>query len=238
MLPNLIKDLQDIDVVFTHDLIYQPESLKLNFASRQAIEEDEHMKKIRWLHWVHSATSPQTLGKELQQQDTYFDVVSQKFPNSFVIFPNAYSIPRVARNFGYEEDQVKVVHHSTNLSNFCAWDPLVTKLVMDKNMYSADAIAVYPIRLDRGKQVEIVIKIMAQLKKLNQVVRVIIVDFHSTGGDKVTYREELKKMAIDWGLNDFDLTFTSEFHESWKVGTPRKVVHDLFELSNVFIMPS
>ena len=79
---------------------------------------------------------------------------------------------------------------------------------------------------------------MAQLKKLNYTVRVVVVDFHSTGGDKVTYREELKKIGIDWGLNDFDLTFTSEFHESWKTSVPRKVVHDLFELSNVFIMPS
>ena len=234
----LIENLKDVDVVFTHDLIYQPESLKLNFAARQAIEADEHMKKIRWLHWIHSATSPATLGKELQQDDTYFNIVSQRFPNSFIVFPNAYSVPRVARNFGYEEDQVKVVHHSTNLPGFSGWDPLVTKLVMDKNMLGADAIAVYPIRLDRGKQVEVVIKIMAQLKKLNYTVRVIVADFHSTGGDKVTYREELKQIATDWGLNDFDMTFTSEFHEAWKTSCPNKVIHDLFELSNVFIMPS
>jgi len=210
----------------------------LNFATRQAIAEDDHIGKIRWLHWVHSATSPYTLGKELSQGDAYYDVVSKKFPNSFVIFPNAYSIPRVARNFGYEEDEVKVVHHSTNMPSFCKWDEIVTQLVMEKNMLYADAIAVYPIRLDRGKQVEVVIKTMAQLKKLNMIVRVVIVDFHSTGGDKVTYREELKKMGIDWGLNDFELTFTSEYHEAWHVSVPHKVVHDLFELSNVFIMPS
>ncbi len=234
----LIEDLKDIDVVFTHDLIYQPESLKLNFAARQAIKDDEHIAKIKWLHWVHSATGPQTLGKELQQGDEYYKTVTQKFPNSFVVFPNGYSIPRVARDFGYEEDQVKVVHHPTNLPGLCGWEELVTKLVMEKNMLSADAIAIYPIRLDRGKNVEVVIKIMAQLKKLDYTVRVVIVDFHSTGGDKVTYREELKQMALDWGLNDFDLTFTSEFHESWRVSVPHKVIHDLFELSNVFIMPS
>jgi len=234
----VIENLKDVEVVFTHDLIYQPESLKLNFACRKAVEEDEHMKKVRWLHWIHSATSPYTLGKELSQGDAYFEAVSKKFPNSFVVFPNAYSIPRVARNFGYEEDEVKVVHHSTNLPGYCGWDGLVTQLVMEKNMLSADAIAVYPIRLDRGKQVEVVIKTMAQLKKLDYIVRVIIVDFHSTGGDKVTYREDLKKLAVDWGLNDYDITFTSEYHESWRVNVPRKVVHDLFELSNVFIMPS
>lgn len=235
---ELIENLKDVDVVLTHDLIYQPESLKMNFAARLAIKENEHMAKIRWLHWVHSATGPQTLGKELQQGDAYFETVAQKFPNSFVIFPNAYSIPRVARDFGYEEPEVKFVPHSTNLPGFCQWDPLVTKLVMDKNMLAADAIAVYPIRLDRGKQVEVVIKIMAQLKKLDYTVRVIIPDFHSTGGDKVTYREDLKKIALDWGLNDFDLTFTSEFHESWKTSIPHKAIHDFFELSNVFILPS
>lgn len=234
----LIEDLKDVDVVLTHDLIYQPESLKLNFAARLAIKEDDHLKKIKWLHWVHSATSPQTLGKELKQNDTYFDVVSQRFPNSFVIFPNAYSIPRVARNFGYEEDQVKVVHHSTNMPSFCKWDEVVTQLVMEKNMLSADAIDVYPVRLDRGKQVEVIIKTFAQLKKLDYSVRVIIADFHSTGGDKVVYRKDMHELAIDWGLNDQEFTFTSEFHESWHVSVPNKAVHDLFELSNVFIMPS
>src|SRR3990167_7288463 len=54
---ELIENLKDVDVVLTHDLIYQPESLKLNFAARQAIKEDDHVSKIRWLHWVHSATS-------------------------------------------------------------------------------------------------------------------------------------------------------------------------------------
>jgi len=235
---ELIENLKDVDVVLTHDLIYQPESLKMNFAARLAIKENDHLAKIRWLHWIHSATGPQTLGKELQQGDAYFDIVSQRFPNSFVIFPNAYSIPRVARDFGYEEDQIKFVPHSTNLPGFCQWEPLVTKLVMDKNMLSADAIVVYPIRLDRGKQVEVIIKIISQLKKFNYVVRVIIPDFHSTGGDKITYREDLKKTALDWGLNDYDLTFTSEFHESWKTSVPHKVIHDLFELSNIFILPS
>lgn len=235
---ELKENLKDVDIVLTHDLIYQPESFKINVACRKLIETDDHIKKIRWLHWVHSATSPYTLGKELGQGEEYFNIVKSKFPNSFVVFPNAYSIPRVARNFGYEEDEVKVVHHPTNLPSFAKWDELMIKLVMEKNMLSADAIAVYPIRLDRGKQVEVVIKTMAELKKLDYTVRVIICDFHSTGGDKVTYREDLKKIAIDWGLNDFDLTFTSEYHPHWHVNVPNKVVHDFFELSNVFMLPS
>ncbi len=234
----LIENLKDVDVVLTHDLIYQPESLKLNFAARQAIEENDHMKKIRWLHWVHSATSPATLGKELMQKDSYFNVASERFPNSFVVFPNDYSRPRVARNFGFEEDQVKRVYHPTNIAKFNEWDPLMTQMVMEKNMLQHDAMCIYPVRLDRGKQVEVVIKIMAELKKLQFMVRIVICDFHSTGGDKVTYREDLHKLAEKWGLDDQDLTFTSEYHETWHYRVPPKVISDLLDLSNVFIMPS
>src|SRR3990167_2356073 len=217
---RLLEILKDVDVVLTHDLIYQPESLKLNVAARMAIKEG--LDKIRWLHWVHSATSPQVIGKELKQNDSYFDLVRQRFPNSYVVFPNSYSIPRVARNFGYEEDQIKVVHHSTNLPGFCKWESIVTQLVMEKNMLQADTIDVYPVRLDRGKQVEVIIKTFAQLKKLGYIVRVIVADFHSTGGDKVTYRKDLHALAIDWGLNESDLTFTSEFHEAWRTSVPSK----------------
>ena len=79
---------------------------------------------------------------------------------------------------------------------------------------------------------------MAGLKMDGQQVRIIIVDFHSTGGDKVNYREELKQVAIDWGLNPMELTFTSEFDKLWETRVPRKTVSNLFAISNVFILPS
>ena len=76
------------------------------------------------------------------------------------------------------------------------------------------------------------------MKDFDLSVRVIIIDFHSTGGDKVTYREELKQIAIDYGLNSNEITFTSEENENWKVEVPQSVVRDFQLLSNVFIMPS
>ena len=233
----LVEDLKDVDIVLTHDLIYQPESLKLNFAARKAIAEGK-LPNVHWLHWVHSATSPVDLAKELEQSEEYKKLVSQKFPNSFVVFPNHYSIPRVARNFGFEEDEVKVVHHQTNLPSYAGWDSIMTNMVMEHDILSSDAIAVYPARLDRGKQLEVVVKIMAKLgTELGMRAHVIFCDFHSTGGDKLKYREELKKIAVEWGIGERVL-FTSEYHPKWKHSVPATVVHDFFDLSNVFIMPS
>lgn len=228
--------LKDSSVVITHDIVYQNACLKHNFASRRIAEK---YPKLKWLHWIHSATSPVTLANLRPIfGDQYLDIVTKPFPNSNYVFFNHYSIPRVAENFGVSEDFVRVVHHPSDLADVFGLSGPVAKLARDKNLYSADAICIYPIRLDRGKQVEMVIKTMAMLKDFNLKVRVIVVDFHSTGGDKVTYRDELKQVAIDYGLNQDELIWTSEVNEDWSVEVPHTDVMALMRLSNVFIMPS
>ncbi len=69
-------------------------------------------------------------------------------------------------------------------------------------------------------------------------VRMIVIDFHSTGGDKVTYRDELKEIGIDWGLNPVELTFTSDFDPEWSAQVSHDVVRELMMFQNVMIMPS
>jgi len=232
---RLREIIKDGDVVLTHDVVYQPAALKHNFASRKVAKD----VNCRWLHWIHSATSPVTLGALRPHfTDEYLSLVQQPFPNSYYVFFNHYSIPRIALNFAVPEEMVKVVHHPTDICGFLGISPEVQEVVDRKKILFADAICTYPIRLDRGKQVEYVIKTMSKLKDFDLSMRVIIIDFHSTGGDKITYREELKGMAIDWGLNANEITFVSEENENWKVEVSQSVVRDFQLLSNVFIMPS
>ncbi len=232
---KLKEVITDGTVVLTHDIVYQPACLKHNFAARKVAKE----VKARWLHWIHSATSPVTLGALRDHfEDEYLTLIRQQFPNSYYIFFNNYSKPRIAKNFDVSEEVVKTIHHPTDIGGFLGISKEVQEVMDRKNLLSADAICTYPIRLDRGKQVEMVIKTMAKLKDFDLTIRIIIVDFHSTGGDKVDYREELKQTAIDYGLTSDEITFTSEVREEWKVEVPNHVVRDFQLLSNVFIMPS
>jgi glycosyltransferase involved in cell wall biosynthesis len=237
MLTTMLEGiLVDIDVVLTHDVIYQNAALKHNFAARKVAEI---YPKLKWLHWIHSATSPVTLANLRPYfQDEYLSTIAKPFPNSKYIFFNHYSIPRVAQNFNVSEDLVSVVHHPSDLKDVLGLTDEVDDLCRNKNIYAADAICVYPIRLDRGKQVEHVIKTMASLKEFDLKVRLIVVDFHSTGGDKLEYRDHLKEIAIDWGLNSDELIWTSEAREDWHVEIEHKHVMALMRLSNVFVMPS
>lgn len=228
--------LKDTDVVITHDVIYQNAALKHNFAARKVAEA---LPNCKWLHWIHSATSPVTLANLRPVfSDQYLDLVTKPFPNSNYVFFNHYSTPRIAKNFGVSQDVVRVVHHPSDIADVLGLTKTVNQFAKDQDLFASDAICVYPIRLDRGKQVEMIIKTMAMLKEFDLSVRVIIVDFHSTGGDKITYRDELKNLAIDWGLNSEELIWTSEAREEWEVEVSHQDVMGLMRLANVFIMPS
>jgi len=230
---NAIREgLTDIDVVLTHDLIYQPAQITYNLASRQIA--DERGSSLHWLHLIHSATSPGLINTT----NEYLQVTRTPFPHSKIIFPNAYSRPRIARNFGYNENDIACVPHAIDYCDFFGFHPLTVKLVDEKRMLDAEFIGNYPVRLDNGKQVEHCIRVFAQLKKLGRSVRFLVYDFHSTGGPKLKYRSDLKQLAATQGLTDIEMTFVSEFDESLRVQSPREMVRDAAILSNVFILPS
>lgn len=229
--------LKDVDVCLTQDIVYKPSELKYNFAARKIAVE---LPQIKWLHWINSATPPITLNSLMGMfTDEYLELMRKPFPNSYYVFFNDISRSIIAKNFNVNESDVQIVHHPSDLDEiYGVKNTLLKKFIEKRDIYSADAICVYPARLDRGKQVHFAIKTMAKVKELGMSVRMIVVDFHSTGGDKVTYRDEMKSMGIDWGLSPQELSFTSEFHPDWEGGIPHDDVLALFRMSNTFVMPS
>lgn len=231
-----MEQLHDIDVVITHDFIYQPAALKHNIAVRQVAEK---MPNIKWLHWIHSATPPYTLASLRPIfKDEFVKVVSKPFPNSYYIAFNQIAMESIANNFGVQDDVVKYVPHPVDIPAYYGFDEITTRLFYEKKLWQAEAVCVYPIRLDRGKQVQYVIKTMAQMKHFGLEARCIIVDFHSTGGDKVTYRDELKNMGIDEGLTPKQLIFTSEFDKEWNLRVPWEATTKLLQYANIYMHPS
>lgn len=225
--------LEDNAIVLTHDLIFLPDYVKLNVASRQLAQKNP---TIKWLHMVHSATNPNDLIKERAMfAGKYAEHLAEKFPNSLIMFPNAYDIPRVARNFGYEENEVVEVPHSTDLSRILS--PRFKRLWYDKKLYENKMLMCYPLRLDRGKQPEMNIRLMKGLKDLGVTSHVVFCDFQSTGGDKVTYRNELKKLAEQLEVAD-RVTFMSEYDESAQMEVAQEEVMLFQALCNTFLFPS
>jgi len=234
---KLLTYLSDVDVCITQDIVYKPSELKYQMAARSIVDK---LPNVRWLHWINSATPPITLNSLMGIfTDQYLELMRKPFPNSYYVFFNDISKDIIAKNFNVDVSKVRTVHHPCDLDEiYGVKDQKLKEFIQKRDVYNADAIAIYPIRLDRGKQVQHVIKTMAMVKQLGMDVRCIVVDFHSSGGDKVTYRDELKNLGIDYGLSPQELAFTSEFCEEWRVGIKHDNVLALMRMSNVFIMPS
>lgn len=234
---QVFKDkLKDFDVCLTHDFVYQPAALKHNVATRKVAHE---LTSIKWFHWIHSATSPNLLGRMTGIfEDEYTNIIREKFPNSKYVFFNHMSKRRIAENFKVDESDVVIIPHPTDFYEvYGIYSDDLFEVLEINNVMDAEFISIYPCRLDTGKNVEMMIKTMAALKKMNHKVKAIVVDFHSTGVEKNEYRNRLRKIGDDSGLKE-DLIFTSETKEQWKAGVDQEIVLQLYRLGNVFVMPS
>lgn len=230
---RLSEIVPEDSVVITHDLIFLPDYVKHNIASRRLAQK---RPSIRWLHWIHSATSPNTLIQERSiYGEQYKQLLLSKFPNSIVCYPNAQDIPRVAENFSFEQDEVVEVPHSTDPIEGMA--PIVQRVYDAKKLSEADVLCIAPMRLDRGKNPGMIVRLMKGCLDAGVSSHVVFCDFQSTGDDKVVLRDETNKLAEDLGVAD-RVTFLSEFDGSAILEVEHQVVLDLFTLSNVFLCPS
>lgn len=230
---QLTSVLPDNAVVITHDLIFLPDYTVLNLAARRLATD---RPSIRWVHWIHSATNPTIIGKERSMYgEKYAEALNSPFPNSIIAYPNAYDIPRVARNFNFEENEIVEVPHSTDPVE--GMHPLVQRLYDEKHLGDVQVLMVLPIRLDRGKYAEANVRLVAACKSIGLSAHLVVCDFQSTGDDKVIYREDLKTLANDLGAPEC-VTFISEFDDLASMEVSHDIVLDLFTLSNVFLLAS
>lgn len=230
---QLNEILPDGAIVLTHDLIFLPDYTVYNLAARKLAED---RPSIKWVHWIHSATNPQTVARERNMfGDLYGQALNSKFPNSLIAYPNSYDKKRVAQSFNFEEDQIVEVPHSTDPTE--GMHPLVQRLYDELKLGEPDVFMVYPCRLDRGKSVDTNIRYIAGCRRIGLKAHLLVCDFQSTGGDKAVYREELKNLATELDVAD-RVTFLSEFDDLASMEVSHDIILDLFSLSNVFLMPS
>lgn len=233
IMEELNEILPDDAVVITHDLIFLPDYVKYNVAGHEIAKQ---RPGIQWLHWVHSATNPQQVIAERNMfGGKYKELLAEHFENSIICYPNSYDIPRVADNFGYEQDEIFEVPHPIDPIEGMA--PIVKRLYNAKKLYEAEVLVVYPHRLDRGKFVEANVRYMKGCKDNNMTSHLVVCDFQSTGGDKEVYRNEMMALAEELGVAD-RVTFLSQFDASAVLEVPHQTILDLFTLSNIFLMPS
>jgi GT2 family glycosyltransferase/glycosyltransferase involved in cell wall biosynthesis len=220
---QLLEAFIEVGVVLTHDLIYQPNQWRWHVAARRVARQ---RPDLQWLHWVHSATNMDVA----EQTGQFAKELRGPFPNSRLVVMHSEERLRKMQAYGYEPHQTVIVPNTLDIA--ADYHPIARQVIEKGNLWHADCVIVYPCRLDRGKQPHILIEIAAELIRMHVDTRVVIVDFHSTAGDKEIYRNEMRQQAQLAGV---PVQFTSDI-EPYLI--PHQAVMDLFDFADMFVHPS
>ena len=226
----LEEHLADIDVVLTHDWIFQGWFLNYNVTMRQA----QPSLKCRWLHWIHSAPCIRPDIKEPH------DCRYKMMPKSKLVYMNNYDTLRVAEMYAGTLDDVRVVSNPLDPRSYLGLHPFVSKLIDKYKLLDADVVDVYPVSSTRfdGKQVKKVIKLLGKIKEQGKSVRFICPNAHANADREKKNIEDMIHFGIECGLTRKEMIFTSLEGEEYEQGVPREVVKDFFVLANLFIFPT
>ena len=237
----LEKELKDFTHVIAHDIIFQGWFLPYNVGLRRA------NVNVKWLHWVHSAPSLRPANLVYP-----YDHLYSIHRNERLVYLNDIDKIRIAEMYGIFPDDVRVVPNSIDPRTFWDLHPLTSSLIEKYGLLNADIVATYPLSSTRmhfdadyaedisnGKNLMFAIRIIAELKKLGYSVRYVVANAHANAEKEKETIKIIRERATTLGLSPNELVFTSlEMAPAFENGVPRRVVSELFRLSNLFLFPS
>lgn len=227
----LEENLKDADVCITHDIVFQPFYLPHNAAVRNYAKR---RPDLLWLHWIHSCP---VHGRAAE----YPRNLRSTPPPGYIVYPNDSDRAIVVKTYGLagREWKVKACRAAHAVDPLLKWPygRLTKDLARKADLQGGEVTAIYPARLDRGKQVEKAVRLMAGVQDAGYEPRLLVVDWQSAGKRFQEYIGELLKLAKSCGL-DGKVNFTSRLDDSCSQGVPPRVVTELFSLTNVYIHPS
>lgn len=231
---NMIeKNMQDIDILITHDWHFIDTYIPYWTALREALPQ----LKLRILAWTHSAPSARPNLENNIHANRY-----TMAPKTKLIYLNNDKTIELAEMVGGWLKDVRVVHNARDPRSFWGLDPFVVSLIDKYDLFSADIISVYPLstpRMISGKGLDKLIKLHSKLKELGYKTKLIVCNAHANANRDKGMIADTRVWAADFGINHEDLIFTSqEESPKYEHGVSSKVVSDLFRIANVFIFPT
>jgi len=225
----LIKELEDIDIVFTHDFVFTGWNLPYYEGMRQA---SPFLPNVKWLHWIHSIPS---------RMSDWWNI-NNLSDNHKLVYPNATDKLLVAEQYRGEVRRVRHIHHIKDLRTWFDFGENTCNFIKRyPAMMQAEIIQVYPASVDRlsAKRVKEVIMIFAAMKRMGASVCLVIASQWATGKKQKEDTGVYKKFASSEGLLvDEEFIFTHDFDPKYEVGIPKQMLRELLLCSNVFIYPT
>ncbi len=224
---SLLEHLQDVDVCFLHDILYQGWHYIHNIAIRQVANA---LPDLHFLSVTHSFPL-----KRPQHPLPHLLGFYTPLRNTHYVYPTISGLKPLSMQYKIPEGLCHVVSNIFNPLDFLSSS--VQALHTQVNLFDTEFLIVYPARLTPGKQHKYLIHLAGSIfKTCERTVKIIFCDFPSLDIDSLAYKTALYETGALYGLTPKNIIFTTDY--GFPKGFPRESVLDLFTLSNLFICPS
>lgn len=224
---SLLHHLQDTDICFLHDILFQGWHYIHNIAIRKVSNQ---LSDLNFISFTHSFPLKRPKHPPVHLLGFYMPLRNTKY-----VYPTVSGITPLASQYNVPEGYCHVVSNSFSQIDFCT--PEVVELHKQVDLTDCKILIIYPARLTPAKQHVGLMHLVGSIyENVESSIKMIFCDFPSSDIKEEDYKSQIMSVANSYGMNQKQVIFTSEY--GFRTGFPRKSVIELFSLSNLFICPS
>lgn len=236
---QLGKVLSDVDIMIAHNVF----TLHKNLALTSALHQHIAHSNLRTIAWHHDFAWTNPLYRDQLHDGEPWDLLRQPWPKVQHVTVSQARRSELAQLYDVDESQIEVVPPGVDSADFFGWQPLTSVLVERLNLLAADVILLLPARITRRKNIELGVRMLAELRQQTALDARLIVTGppgpHNPANDE--YLQSLLRLRQEHGLDDavhFLYELGSIQADGDTLHVSEAVMGDLFTLADAMFFPS
>ncbi len=238
---RLVECLQPVVVNFdnliVHNVLTKHFNLPLSAALLRLVDAGSIRHCIAWCHdltWSSTSSrhkvfsaNPWELLKTYNRRITYVAISQQRRKE-------------LIETTGCPPDRVRVVYNGVDPEVMLGISSEAKRLIESMDLFSSDLVLLMPVRITKAKNIELAMRVVAELKGMNFAAKVVLTgppDPHDP--DSMAYFESLLALRRDLGVEK-EMKFVYEYGTMPDEGCiiDRKTVFELYRVADAMFLPS
>lgn len=225
---------QDTALLIIHNVMTMPFNMVATAALKRVIEAGK-----RAVIWCHD--SPFIDPSYRISRDEYpYSLLAEPVKGARYVTITEQRREAFSRLLGMPPDSILVVRNGIDLSHFLSLAPQAIHLIDEFRLYEKDLVVISPVRITRRKNLELCLRICAELREYYPNLLLIVTGFLDPHNlEARTYFEELKALVARLEM-EREVVFLGEYR--MEDGTPTtadwKATRDIYSLADILLLTS
>ncbi len=232
ILTDLRKALCGVDILIAHNVASQHKNLALTAALHALSQSPDAPRLLLWHHDLAAATSRYTA----QLHPGYpWELLRCAWPGVRQVTVSTQNQQQLAALMKVPGEQIAVIPNGLDVGEFLGLQARTVALAEILNLYSAYPLLLTPVRINRRKNLELAISVLAALRRgLPQAALVITGPFTPSASAERSYLEQLKELRADLEVENAVHLLAEYMPE----GLPAACVADFYRLADALLLTS